>query len=175
MTNFNLLTLIKMKKSLFLYLFVFTLLICLFQLVQGNNQFNVLSAEIQKLNKKLDEKNKYISDLETLNERCTYFDYDSNQEAQNYHQDMGVSGSLEKYIWDDLLSYNNAEKGNSLIPYKGDENNFMINKVKLLNHKWLIADFSDSKNWGEITFRYFIDDDNNVDYELMDALIYSNR
>ncbi len=175
MTNFNLLTLIKMKKSLFLYLFVFTLLICLFQLVQGNNQFNVLSAEIQKLNKKLDEKNEYISDLETLNERCTYFDYDSNQEAQNYHQDMGVSGSLEKYIWDDLLSYNNAEKGNSLIPYKGDENNFMINKVKLLNHKWLIADFSDSKNWGEITFRYFIDDDNNVDYELMDALIYSNR
>ena len=164
-----------MKKSLFLYLFVFTLLICLFQLVQGNNQFNVLSAEIQKLNKKLDEKNEYISDLETLNERCTYFDYDSNQEAQNYHQDMGVSGSLEKYIWDDLLSYNNAEKGNSLIPYKGDENNFMINKVKLLNHKWLIADFSDSKNWGEITFRYFIDDDNNVDYELMDALIYSNR
>lgn len=175
MTNFNLLTLIKMKKSLFLYLFVFTLLICLFQLVQGNNQFNVLSAEIQKLNKKLDEKNEYISDLETLNERCTYFDYDSNQEAQNYHQDMVVSGSLEKYIWDDLLSYNNAEKGNSLIPYKGDENNFMINKVKLLNHKWLIADFSDSKNWGEITFRYFIDDDNNVDYELMDALIYSNR
>lgn len=175
MTNFNLHTLIKMKKSLFLYLFVFTLLICLFQLVQGNNQFNVLSAEIQKLNKKLDEKNEYISDLETLNERCTYFDYDSNQEAQNYHQDMGVSGSLEKYIWDDLLSYNNAEKGNSLIPYKGDENNFMINKVKLLNHKWLIADFSDSKNWGEITFRYFIDDDNNVDYELMDALIYSNR
>lgn len=175
MTNFNLLTLIKMKKSLFLYLFVFTLLICLFQLVQGNNQFNVLSAEIQKLNKKLDEKNEYISDLETLNERCTYFDYDSNQEAQNYHQNMGVSGSLEKYIWDDLLSYNNAEKGNSLIPYKGDENNFMINKVKLLNHKWLIADFSDSKNWGEITFRYFIDDDNNVDYELMDALIYSNR
>ena len=175
MTNFNLLTLIKMKKSLFLYLFVFTLLICLFQLVQGNNQFNVLSAEIQKLNKKLDEKNEYISDLETLNERCTYFDYDSNQEAQNYHQDMGVSGSLEKYIWDDLLSYNNAEKGNSLIPYKGDENNFMINKVKLLNHKWLIADFSDSKNWGEITFRYFIDDDNNVDYEIMDALIYSNR
>ncbi len=164
-----------MKKSLFLYLFVFTLLICLFQLVQGNNQFNVLSTEIQKLNKKLDEKNEYISDLEKLNERCTYFDYDSNQEAQNYHQDMGASGSLEKYIWDDLLSYNNAEKGNSLIPYKGDENNFMINKVKLLNHKWLIADFSDSKNWGEITFRYFIDDDNNVDYELMDALIYSNR
>ena len=98
-----------MKKSLFLYLFVFTLLICLFQLVQGNNQFNQLSTEIQKLNKKLDEKNEYISSLELTNDRCTYFDYESNQEAQNYHQDKNTSIPLEKYIWDDLLSYNNAE------------------------------------------------------------------
>lgn len=164
-----------MKKSLFLYLFVFTLLICLFQLVQGNNQFNQLSTEIQKLNKILDEKNEYISSLELTNESCTYFDYESNQEAQNYHQDKNISIPLEKYIWDDLLSYNNAENGNPFIPYQGDQNNFMINKVKLLNHKWLIADFSDSKNWGEITLRYFINEDNTVEYELMDALIYSTR
>ena len=164
-----------MKKSLFLYLFVFTLLICLFQLVQGNNQFNQLSTEIQKLNKILDEKNEYISSLELTNESCTYFDYESNQEAQNYHQDKNISIPLEKYIWDDLLSYNNAENGNPFIPYQGDQNNFMINKVKLLNHKWLIADFSDSKNWGEITLRYFVEEDNTVEYELMDALIYSTR
>ena len=33
---------------------------------------------------------------------------------------------------------------------------FLINKVKLLNHKWVIADFSDGTDWGEIWSLYSI-------------------
>jgi hypothetical protein len=39
-------------------------------------------------------------------------------------------------------------KGN---PYVGQDqiktNKFIINKVKVLNHRWIIADFSDGEYW----------------------------
>jgi hypothetical protein len=50
-----------------------------------------------------------------------------------------------------LLDFNSNPKGN---PYVGQdkigENKFIINKVKILNHRWIIADFSDGNIWGEV-------------------------
>jgi hypothetical protein len=51
-----------------------------------------------------------------------------------------------------LLDFNSNPKGN---PYVGQDqigaNKFIINKVKVLNHRWIIADYSDGEMWGGIT------------------------
>jgi hypothetical protein len=46
------------------------------------------------------------------------------------------------------MDLNANPKGN---PYVGQDqigaNKFIINKVKVLNHRWIIADFSDGEYW----------------------------
>jgi hypothetical protein len=43
-------------------------------------------------------------------------------------------------------------KGNPLRWSRSNRaNKFIINKVKVLNHRWIIADYSDGEMWGGIT------------------------
>ncbi|MGB5378917.1 MAG: hydrolase, partial [Muriicola sp.] len=74
---------------------------------------------------------------------------------------------------DKLLESNESGGDNPLIPYEGMENDFKINKIKLLNHKWIIADFSDGKYWGELVILYELKDDLSVDFTLIDHLLYT--
>ena len=68
----------------------------------------------------------------------------------------------------------NEHKGdNPLIPYAGMESDFKINKIKVLNHKWILADFSDGKYWGDLVIQYQLKDDLSVDFTLLDHLLYT--
>jgi len=58
------------------------------------------------------------------------------------------------------------------IPYEGDGRPFQVNQIHLLNHRWVIADFSDGSNWGELLIEYFINKDNSIDYRVIDDLLY---
>ena len=49
----------------------------------------------------------------------------------------------------------------------------IINTIKLINHRWVIADFTDGKYWGELILRYYVNDDKSVDFEISDYLIYN--
>ena len=48
-----------------------------------------------------------------------------------------------------------------------------INKIKVLNHRWIIADFSDGKHWGELFIRYELKKDLGIDFTLVDHLLYA--
>jgi len=65
-------------------------------------------------------------------------------------------------------------KKNELIPYAVMDRTFLINKVKVLNHKWLVADFTDGTNWGEIFLTYEIDVVGEVSFELKEHFLYPN-
>ena len=41
----------------------------------------------------------------------------------------------------------------------------MINKIRLLNHKWILTDFTDGKYWGELLISYTVNDLNNIEFE----------
>jgi hypothetical protein len=71
------------------------------------------------------------------------------------------------------LETNETKGDNPLIPYEGMENDFKINKIKILNHKWILADFSDGKYWGELLIAYELKDDMGVDFTLMNHLLYT--
>jgi len=52
------------------------------------------------------------------------------------------------------------------------EGDFKINKIKVLNHKWIIADFSDGEFWGEIFLTYEITEDRQVKFNLVESFLY---
>lgn len=129
----------------------------------------------EKTTKKLrDSLNSVTAKLNDAN----YFSLERNENAQNYFE-SGTSEKMIKYeelipyVTEKLLDYNSNPKGN---PYVGQdqigENKFIINKVKVLNHRWIIADYSDGDIWGEVLLKYFVNEDESISFEVNQTLLY---
>ena len=101
-----------------------------------------------------------------------YFSLQNNDDALSYYDHLGMENP-SRYISDKLLETNERKGDNPLIPYEGMESDFKINKIKILNHQWIIADFSDGKYWGELFLKYELKDDMGVDFTMMDHLLYT--
>jgi hypothetical protein len=56
---------------------------------------------------------------------------------------------------------------------KMGEQKFIINKIKILNHRWIIADYSNGSLWGEVLLKYFINEDETISFEIMNSYLYS--
>lgn len=101
-----------------------------------------------------------------------YFSLENNDDALAYFEHLNLNDPAG-YVADKLLE-TNAQKGdNPLVPYEGMQNEFKINKIKVLNHKWILTDFSDGKYWGELLIKYELKDDLGVDFTLIDHLLYT--
>jgi hypothetical protein len=109
-----------------------------------------------------------------LLERADYFSLNQNLNARNYFGDQDADEIAIK-VRDGLYKLNNNEKGNPLINYPSINNApFRINKIKVLNNRWVIADFTDGKMWGELIIKYFIEDNGEVSYETVETLVHSH-
>jgi len=95
-----------------------------------------------------------------------------NDVALAYYDHLKIKDPV-LYISDKLLETNEKKGDNPLIPYEGMESDFKINKIKILNHKWIVTDFSDGKYWGELLIKYELKDDLSVDFTLVDNLLYT--
>ncbi|MEM9362547.1 MAG: hydrolase [Bacteroidota bacterium] len=161
-----------MKNKIFLYLFVFAALIALFQFVSTNNLQKKLNGDIQKLeieNQSLKDSIQKVQ-LEILD--IQYFSLENNDDALAYYEHLNLENP-SRYIADKLLETNERSGDNPLIPYEGMNSDFKLNKIKVLNHKWLLADFSDGKFWGDLIIQYELKDDLSVDFTLLDHLLYT--
>lgn len=110
------------------------------------------------------------SNVKLLN--MQYFSLENNDDALAYYDHLNLENPAG-YIADKLLETNAQRGDNPLIPYEGMENDFKINKIKVLNHKWILTDFSDGKYWGELLIKYELKDDLGVDFTLIDHLLYT--
>ena len=82
-----------------------------------------------------------------------YFSLDTNEEALVYFDDLDFPVTSAR-IKDALYDTNLLGEEESLVPYAQMGGKFLINKIKVLNHKWAIADFSDGTFWGELLIKY---------------------
>ncbi|WP_293295288.1 hydrolase [Allomuricauda sp.] len=161
-----------MKKNLFLYLFVFAALLALFQYVTGSNMQKALSSDVEKLENQVV---KLEDSLQTMHLKVLdmqYFTLENNDDALAYYDHLKLENP-SLYIQDKLLETNEQKGDNPLIPYEGMESDFKINKIKVLNHKWILADFSDGKYWGDMIIKYELKDDLSVDFTLAEHLLYA--
>jgi len=161
-----------MKKNIFLYLFVFVSLIALYMVVNGNKIQNANQSEIEKLQNEVAALKDSVQQEKLLVLDMQYFSLENNDDALAYYDHLSLKRPT-RYIEDKLLETNEKKGDNPLIPYEGMESDFKINKIKVMNHKWIVADFSDGQYWGDLIIKYELKDNLSVDFTLLDHLLYT--
>ena len=165
-----------MKKSLMLYLFILAILMNVFTYMFYSREVKFEKERYVKTTKKLRDS---ISLVSNKLAEADYFSLEHNENAQNYFDNSATGGKVilfEKLIpvvTEKLMDLNSSPKGN---PYTGqdmiDGKKFIINKVKVLNHRWIIADYSNGEIWGEVLLKYFVNDDESIAFEVNQSLLY---
>ena len=161
-----------MKKNIFLYLFVFAALIALFLLMRGSKAVKASTEKISKLESQVSVLKDSTEALQLRLLDMQYFSLENNDDALAYYEHLNLENPT-RFIEDKLLETNERKGDNPLIPYAGMESDFKINKIKVLNHKWILADFSDGKYWGDLVIKYELKDNLSVDFTLVDHLLYT--
>jgi len=164
-----------MKKSILLYAFILLALTNLFTYSFLSKEVEFEQKRFQKFDKKMHDT---INAMVVKNADSDYFSLENNQNAQEYFEN-NTSGKaiptaeIITLVKEKLLDLNSNPNGNPYVGFeKMNDKKFVINKVKLLNHRWIIADFSNGELWGEVILKYFINDDKTVSFETAETLVY---
>lgn len=162
-----------MRRNIFLYLFLFAALWVVFQYVNNVKVYENQEKRIAKLQKQVATKDTLSQKLENRLADISYFTLQGNENAIDYYDEDGLNVSdIAPKVQDGMYALNTTQ-GNKLIPYAGNGRPFQVNRVQILNHRWIIADFSDGSKWGEMLVKYFLNEDGTVDYETVESLIYT--
>lgn len=159
-----------MKRQLYLYLFILTALVAVFTYMYYNKELKYVKKMHESDTKYLKDS---ITDISSKLYDADHFSLEMNENAQNYFADYYNVQKLIPQIREALLAYNDDPKGNI---YTGQEKlgeqKFIINKIKILNHRWIIADYSDGTYWGDVMLKYFVEKDGKITFQIMDSQIY---
>lgn len=162
-----------MRSKIFIYLFIFTLMFTIFIYVNDKKILDSRDAQIENLESRLIQSQAVIEELQSRNNELEYFSLSKNEEALTYFENMGINAAeLERVLEDEIVGRNRANEGNDLIPFEGIDGVMRINKVKVLNHKWIIADFTDGTYWGELFISYEIDENKNLTLNTEKSFLY---
>ena len=159
-----------MKIKIISYLLIFVSIILLFQIV---NSGRILKREETLLDYKENsivilKSQKEI--LENQIEEESYFSLFGNQKAINL---LGAkyNDSIVLVIKDALYEINISYKKKLIIPYEDLGGVFLMNQVKVLNHKWIIANFSNGSMWGELLIEYVMEE-KEINFKTIDHFLY---
>lgn len=163
-----------MRKNLFLYLFIFSLLINVFTYMYFTNKQKFEEGRIESLESRVKS---YKDSLTVEKEKvydANYFSLEYNNNAQQYFSSYNVEDIAIK-VRDGIYALNKQGVGNSLVPYPPMNGKpFFINSIKILNNRWVIADFSNGTMAGELIIKYFVDGEGNVSFENAETILYAN-
>jgi hypothetical protein len=164
-----------MKKSFLLYALILSLLFNVYTYMYLSKEVTYEQEKSKKTTTRLKDS------LKTITNKlfdADYFSLEKNEHAQDYFESAKSEKirnyvTLVPYVTEKLMDFNFNPKGN---PYTGQEqlgaNKLVINKVKVLNHRWIIADFNDGEYWGEVLLKYFINEDESVSFEVNQSFVY---
>lgn len=158
-----------MRKQLVLYLFILAVLMNVFTYMYFTKKEASNKKRIDETSKKLKDSITHMADeLYDAN----YFSLEHNDNAQNYLENYDIR-ELMPLIKNELLSYNDSRDGNKYVDQaKMGDQKFIINKIKILNHRWIIADYSNGQLWGEVLLKYFVNDDKTISFETAQSFLY---
>jgi len=163
-----------MKQKIFMYLFVFSILLVLFQYVNSKRVFEDMNHKLDGYKGQLERYKDSVAVLQDENLDLSHFNLERNEDAISYFENQGYNvAELIPLIKDELYKLNEEKGEHPIIPYAAEEGKrMMINTVKLLNHKWIVADFSDGHYWGELFLTYEITEDKQLKFNLVESFLY---
>ena len=163
-----------MKQRIFMYLFVFAALLVLFQYVNSKRVFEDMNSKLETQKTALEKYKDSVAILQDDILEVSHFNLDRNEDAISYFENDGYDIlELIPFIKDELYKLNEVKGEHPIVPYAASEGRKMlINTVKMLNHKWIIADFSDGEYWGEIFLTYEITEDKQLKFNLVEYFLY---
>ena len=125
---------------------------------QLNETAQIISKLTDSIRKLTDERD------EALN-----FSLETNELSQQYFEDLKIVNPSQIVI--NALMETNIKERN---PYIKSESNgrFLINKIRILNEKWVICEFTDGELWGDLLLEYHIDGNQNVIFKALDEVIH---
>lgn len=158
-----------------MYLFIFSLLFTIFIYVNDKRilddreeKISVLENRVQQLK----ENEREIEDNAIASEELD-FQLNGNESALTYFDKIGVdTNGLTQKIEDAIISQNQSDEDNPLVPYDGINGPVRVNKIQVLNHKWVIAEFTDGKYWGEMLLSYTVDPDGTFSFTSEKSFLY---
>jgi hypothetical protein len=160
-----------MKQSFLLYALILSVIMNVFMFMYFGKQTEFEKQQHAKTKLKVAQSEQKIAD-------ANYFSLAYNQNAQNYFDNDNVKKPMDyqkliPLVTESLLEFNSDPKGNKYVDQDQlGEGKFVINKVQILNHRWIIADYSGGGYWGEVLLKYFIDDNEKVDFETITTILY---
>ncbi|MGB3606570.1 hydrolase [Psychroserpens sp.] len=165
-----------MKSRIFMYLFIFTFLLVIFQFV---NSKSIIESYDDKLTNYMDKNTELKDSIRGIEENTANnlytFKFDTNDDAMTYWEDRGYRISeFVPFIKDELINLNVYDtEDHPLVPFASMTGNKMrIDQIRLLNHKWIIINFTDGKYWGEMLLEYDIENKENLKFKEIASTLY---
>jgi hypothetical protein len=160
-------------KNVILYALIFSLLFNVFQYINSTKILEAKDKEVVKVKDRLKISRDSVATLANAN----YFALESDQDAQEYFYSNGLDYQKTAIkVKEDLISLNENKNGNKLVPYEPiDGKPFLINTSKVLNHRWIIAEFSNGGFWGQILVKYFVSEGKPTEFETVETVLYEKQ
>jgi len=156
-----------------MYLFFFSILLVLFMYVNQSAIFERQTAVINSLEQKQSVLKDSITTLKQEISELLYFDLLTNDSARTYFEQIGLEPEdAANQVKELIYEYNLQKGGNPLVPFANANGQWRINRIKFLNHRWIIADCSDGRAWGELWIEYFFDQEGQLDLTVESSVLY---
>ena len=158
-----------MQNKIIQYLLIFISLIALYLFVSDLNKTEAFAASQERMTNRMEKLKDSIAQLVTDQTEHAYFSLMLNRDAQQAYPNLSpvdLQLLLEAY----LLEQNDAPNGNPLLSSIGK--GWIVNKISIVNHQWLLADFSDGIQWGDALFQYEINIKKQARLRLLNHVMY---
>ncbi|MCW5520526.1 hypothetical protein J1N09_11785 [Aureitalea sp. L0-47] len=164
-----------MKKRIFMYLFFFAVLFILFQYMNEKTIFESQEKKINSLTNQVAERDSINNVLNDKVMELDYFTLLGNENAMSYFDNMAMDAEeVQGLVSEAIYESNFGNEQNPLVPIESQDGKMRINKVRFLNHRWVLADFTDGTYWGEVLIDYFFDQENQLLLTPIGSTLYPN-
>ena len=137
--------------------------------------FESQEIKIERLEAKSQNETDSLDVLQDQIMNLNYFSLQGNENAMTYLEKMGYEASeVESMVSDQIYDYNLTKGNNPLVQFEGMNGDMKINKLKFLNHKWILADFTDGKYWGEMILEYSFNEHRELELKTISSFLYPN-